>query len=132
VRYSHTSETRISRHPRHERSCAHQQLYSCSVTQSSHTASTAGESMGLNADLTPLAADGQSLDESSAAAGACSPRKGTASSSLSSNSQLHAHALQGQPDAEQDSRKPIYHVMPLSGWSSDPCGAIRYKGNYHL
>lgn len=35
-------------------------------------------------------------------------------------------------DPNIDSRKPIFHVMPKSGWGSDPNGPIFYKGRYHL
>lgn len=31
-----------------------------------------------------------------------------------------------------DSLKPLFHVMPVSGWGSDPNGPIFYKGRYHL
>ncbi|KAG2484235.1 hypothetical protein HYH03_016970 [Edaphochlamys debaryana] len=31
-----------------------------------------------------------------------------------------------------DSVKPSFHVMPASGWGSDPNGPIFYKGRYHL
>ncbi|KAG2484234.1 hypothetical protein HYH03_016969 [Edaphochlamys debaryana] len=33
---------------------------------------------------------------------------------------------------EMDSVKPSFHVMPASGWGSDPNGPIFYKGRYHL
>ncbi|GLC68481.1 Putative beta-Fructufuranosidase [Pleodorina starrii] len=31
-----------------------------------------------------------------------------------------------------DSLKPLFHVMPVNGWGSDPNGPIFYKGRYHL
>jgi hypothetical protein len=34
--------------------------------------------------------------------------------------------------AAADSPKPVFHVMPVSGWGSDPNGPIFYKGRYHL
>ncbi|PNH04923.1 hypothetical protein TSOC_008958, partial [Tetrabaena socialis] len=34
--------------------------------------------------------------------------------------------------AAADSCTPLFHVMPLSGWGSDPNGPIFYKGRYHL
>ncbi|EFJ50995.1 hypothetical protein VOLCADRAFT_88180 [Volvox carteri f. nagariensis] len=37
-----------------------------------------------------------------------------------------------QPTAAADSLKPMFHVMPVSGWGSDPNGPIFYKGRYHL
>ena len=39
---------------------------------------------------------------------------------------------EAEHDREQDTRKPLFHVMPLSGWGSDPNGPIHYKGRYHL
>ncbi|EFJ50845.1 hypothetical protein VOLCADRAFT_88188 [Volvox carteri f. nagariensis] len=35
-------------------------------------------------------------------------------------------------DRDQESLKPMFHVMPVSGWGSDPNGPIFYKGRYHL
>ncbi len=35
-------------------------------------------------------------------------------------------------DPHHDSRKPIFHVMPITGWGSDPNGPIFWKGRYHL
>lgn len=35
-------------------------------------------------------------------------------------------------DPHHDSRKPIFHVMPVTGWGSDPNGPIYWKGRYHL
>ena len=35
-------------------------------------------------------------------------------------------------DPNIDSRKPIFHIMPHSGWGSDPNGPIFWKGKYHL
>ncbi|GLC44140.1 Putative beta-Fructufuranosidase [Pleodorina starrii] len=49
---------------------------------------------------------------------------GSASSAWSSASASH--------DRDQDSLKPLFHVMPVSGWGSDPNGPIFYKGRYHL
>ena len=35
-------------------------------------------------------------------------------------------------DPHIDSRKPIFHVMPKTGWGSDPNGPIFWRGRYHL
>lgn len=43
------------------------------------------------------------------------------------------HVTEGElHDSHRDCKKPIFHVMPYSGWGSDPCGPFFYKGRYHL
>ncbi len=36
------------------------------------------------------------------------------------------------PKAEQDPTRPVYHFRPPAQWMNDICGAIYYKGNYHV
>ncbi len=38
----------------------------------------------------------------------------------------------GSRDDEMCTVKPMFHVMPPSGWGSDPNGPIFWKGRYHL
>ena len=36
------------------------------------------------------------------------------------------------PLAEKDPTRPIYHFRPPAQWMNDICGAIFYKGYYHI
>ncbi|MBW8036188.1 MAG: glycoside hydrolase family 32 protein, partial [Planctomycetes bacterium] len=36
------------------------------------------------------------------------------------------------PKAESDPTRPVYHFRPPAQWMSDICGAIYYKGYYHI
>jgi len=36
------------------------------------------------------------------------------------------------PRAEKDPSRPIYHFRPPAQWMNDICGAIYFKGNYHI
>ena len=36
------------------------------------------------------------------------------------------------PQAEQDPTRPVYHFRPPAQWMNDICGAIYYKGYYHV
>lgn len=36
------------------------------------------------------------------------------------------------PKAQQDPTRPVYHFRPPSQWMNDVCGAIYYKGYYHV
>jgi beta-fructofuranosidase len=31
-----------------------------------------------------------------------------------------------------DPTRPVYHFLPPAQWMNDPCGALRYKGYYHV
>lgn len=55
-----------------------------------------------------------------------------AAATPSAASAMHAASVPQRHDPNIDSRKPIFHVMPKSGWGSDPNGPIFYKGRYHL
>ena len=71
-----------------------------------------------------LAAAGAQDSATAAAADATAPaRAGPAAA---------AAAASAAATAAADSCKPLFHVMPLSGWGSDPNGPIFYKGRYHL
>ncbi|MDP6524987.1 MAG: glycoside hydrolase family 32 protein [Kiritimatiellia bacterium] len=36
------------------------------------------------------------------------------------------------PLAQKDTSRPVYHFRPPSQWMNDICGAIYYKGTYHI
>jgi len=36
------------------------------------------------------------------------------------------------PQAEKDPTRPVYHFRPPAQWMNDICGAIYYKGTYHI
>jgi len=36
------------------------------------------------------------------------------------------------PQAEKDPTRPVYHFRPPAQWMNDICGAIHYKGYYHV
>ena len=44
-----------------------------------------------------------------------------------------AEALaKASPRAESDRTRPVYHFLPPAQWMNDICGAIKYKGWYHV
>jgi len=40
--------------------------------------------------------------------------------------------LAAVPRAEKDSTRPVFHFRPPAQWMNDTCGAIFYKGYYHI
>jgi len=40
--------------------------------------------------------------------------------------------LAGVPKAEKDLTRPVFHFRPPARWMNDTCGAIFYKGYYHI
>jgi len=36
------------------------------------------------------------------------------------------------PKAEKDSTRPVFHFRPPAQWMNDVCGALFYKGWYHI
>jgi len=36
------------------------------------------------------------------------------------------------PEAEKDPTRPVYHFRPPAQWMNDICGAIYYRGTYHI
>ena len=36
------------------------------------------------------------------------------------------------PKAQNDPTRPVYHFRPPAQWMNDICGAIYYKGRYHV
>ena len=41
-------------------------------------------------------------------------------------------ALAAAPRAAGDPTRPVFHFRPVANWLNDPCGALFYKGHYHL
>ncbi|RKY08440.1 MAG: hypothetical protein DRP66_04535 [Planctomycetota bacterium] len=52
------------------------------------------------------------------------------------NKEYHAKAMAAVkaaiPQAEKDPTRPVYHFRPPAQWMNDICGAIYYKGWYHI